>query len=284
MIAGGEIDGVVVHDGLGASSIVALRRDTEALIFGSPDVRERSEPLPEDDGIVDMTIYYEPREGVISGKVRAAGWDDYYTRRDQIRRLFDLQVGLDHTFTVTLLNGDVKNLIFRANGRLDVEQIGNVPSFQWSCDVRAADPRWYGTLRSVTYDPLGTPLTGRSYPKVYPKDYGGTGATAGTINNAGGSSSPASLLIEGPWTNPWVVNDTTGVAVYTQGTSLVAADDLVIDTRLRTVTLNGVAAPSLVDWARSRWLYLRSGANAFRVGGTYSSGAAVTISGYDAGI
>ena len=89
---------------------------------------------------------------------------------------------------------------------------------------------------------------------------------SGAINqfeviNAGNFAAPAKITITGEITNPKVFNLTTG-RYFEITTSMSPGDELIIDTDLGTVELNGVNA--LANRAAgSNWLFVNSGSNFF---------------------
>lgn len=253
-------------------------------LFDMPEPRDRSEERADDDGVVDLTRYYNPRLFALEGWIHGESFADYEYLEDQLRRVFAL--GDDHAVIVRRASGREAMVFARPVGRLEFSRDDTVGPFsQWRIDLRAADPRLYGTtLRGVTYNPFGTPVEAITEPLLEPLDGAGPGFNIAILTNAGTASSPVTATFRGPWVNPWVENLSTGTGVYTRGVNLAAGEVIVIDTRTKQVLRFDTHRIDLVDWSRSRWLYARSGANTFRAGGQYAAGAEFSIAAYDATI
>jgi hypothetical protein len=126
-----------------------------------------------------------------------------------------------------------------------------------------------------TIKPSSDAEAGRNYNLVFPRTYPASPPIGGrTIQNPGTSSAHWELTIFGPVVNPsFTIN---GIAFETNrlgGVTLVPGQTLVVNTRNRTVLLNGVAGASEyqhVNYDEWSWddLLLEPGANSVRFDGT----------------
>lgn len=111
-------------------------------------------------------------------------------------------------------------------------------AIQFEC----SDPRKYSLgEHNVFISMPADSEDGLDYPLVYPLDYG-IAAPSSSMNvvNEGDAVSPMLITINGPCTNPTILNSTTG-KILSFDITLTSTDDLIIDTRNGTVLLNGTA-------------------------------------------
>lgn len=127
------------------------------------------------------------------------------------------------------------------------------------------DPRYYDDTLRTTDLINATAVAGRTYNRVYtypptaptnnPYEdgmyFGGGAGSPNLINNDGWTATYPIITIQGPCINPKVTNVTQGLFLQVD-TTLGTADELVLNTDLRTVTLNGVSRRALLNNA-STW-------------------------------
>ena len=148
----------------------------------------------------------------------------------------------------------------------------------------APDPRRYDDTLQNTDLIGGAATTGRTYNRVYtttasPGSYpntagmsfGGGSSANNLIANNGNTTTYPSITITGPATNPIVTNTTAGAFLQINYT-MATTDQLVINTDLRTLTLNGVSRRSILA-NNSTWFGAQPGNslytfNAGSTGGT----------------
>lgn len=280
MITAATIDGASVLD---TPSGIRLTNDTVSDLLKSSPPRAAAEDRTDADGVIELTRRYDAKTFTLHGRVGGQGttWQDFDALVDQLERLFALEGR--HTLVTTRASGQQRQVAFTAISAVTLDAIGLIPSAKWSVDVRAADPRWYGTaLKSATFDPSGTPPAGLSLPLVFPLDLSGPGFNVVTLVNAGNASTPPTYTFVGPWSNPWIRNDTTGVSLYSRGVVLAAGEELVVDVSAEQVTLIGERYDAAVDWSRSDWPWLVRGSNTFTAGGDFAAGASLTVEAVDA--
>jgi hypothetical protein len=141
----------------------------------------------------------------------------------------------------------------------------------------AEDPRIYdSTLSSQLLSYGGDAGLGLAFPVGFNINFGG-GATpgGGTVSNSGNRNTPIIFVITGPVQNPILQNTTTG---HTLGftITLAAGETLTINTRDRTVYLNGNInrrnTMTTVDW-----FDLVPGNNFIGYGGLSGTGSTVSV-------
>ncbi len=122
------------------------------------------------------------------------------------------------------------------------------------------DPRYYDdALQSVDLYNPAVFTTGRTYnrvytaaatPNAYPNEtgmsYGGGSAATNAISNIGWTTTYPIFTITGPCINPKVTNTLNGNYLLVN-TTMISSDTLVINTDLRTVTLNNVNRRALLN-------------------------------------
>lgn len=146
----------------------------------------------------------------------------------------------------------------RLNARVRARSIRIDPNYTYGraeCTVQffCPDPRIYNdTVSTFTLNPNGGSL--RTYNRTYNKAYNvaGSGTTSATVTNTGNYETWGTFTITGTCTNPRLTNTTTGAFLSFPATTLTSTDRLVINTDLKTVTLNGGAARNLLGNA-STW-------------------------------
>lgn len=141
----------------------------------------------------------------------------------------------------------------------------------------AEDPRQYDAVEStlnINYG--GDAGFGFSFNLGFSLDFGG-GATPGgaTINNLGNRSTPPTFIILGPVTNPIITNQTYGIAMGFTIT-LGASDTLTINTRDRTVYLNG-NINRRNTMTTPNWFFLEVGNNFIGYGGQSGGGSSLQV-------
>lgn len=129
----------------------------------------------------------------------------------------------------------------------------------------AEDPRIYDVTQTTKTINLGATIyTGFSFSFDFPFGFGGVTGSADvvTVTNAGNRPAPAVFTINGPVTNPHILNDTVSKEMVFNIT-LATGETLVVDSKNKTVKLNGVTNRRNTLVAPT-WFYLVSGDNAIR--------------------
>jgi len=115
-----------------------------------------------------------------------------------------------------------------------------------SLQLVASDPRRYSTTVQSASCGLASSSGGLTYPITYPITWGTVSNGTLTINNAGDTPTPPTLVIAGPGATPAIVRQDTG-AVLQFDVTLGAADVLTVNTVDGTVTLNGASLYGVLD-------------------------------------
>lgn len=142
----------------------------------------------------------------------------------------------------------------------------------------AEDPRIYdSSLSSLLISYGGDAGLGFAFNLAFNINFGG-GATPGgqTLFNGGNRSTPITFVITGPVDNPILTNTTLGKTIAFN-ISLSALDTLTIDSRTRTVFLNGNINRRNTMTA-DQWFDLDPGNNFIGYGGQSGSGSTVQVS------
>lgn len=137
----------------------------------------------------------------------------------------------------------------------------------------AEDPRIYSQTLNTLVISLGAIIsTGFAFPFAFPFGFGGVSTTSDGIivTNGGNRPTPPVFTINGPVTNPVIMNDTVS-AEMDFNIDLALGETLVIDTQHRTVRLNGTANRRAF-MTKPGWFMLQQGDNFIRFRGTAGSG------------
>lgn len=146
-------------------------------------------------------------------------------------------------------------------GRMAVpsDSDGALGLFNVVAELKANDPRSYSMLETVDTFTIAT---------------GATTANTQSVNN-GDSASPPILNIQGPCTNPQVVNFTDNARAFKMNITLAGSDTLQADFRQRTITKNGIDVSNYMA-LDSQWWKIQPGSNLIVYART-DSGASSTI-------
>lgn len=146
------------------------------------------------------------------------------------------------------------------------------------------DPRYYDDTEQTTDLINATAVAGRTYNRVYTQPassgsnnpltagmyFGGGAGAPNLITNNGWTTTYPLITIQGPAINPQITNVTAG-AFLKVDTTLGSQDTLVINTDLRTVTLNGISRRALLNNA-STWFAAPPGTSYYTFTATGTDG------------
>lgn len=235
--------------------------------YGTPDMRNSDDPWPLDHGTMTGPEYYDGRGVTLSVVVRGDSPSDAVDNADALLAAWQLDTRQDGFNEVAPLTVKIPGRAARRlHGRPRRASLSPTSIRSSRVDATleyfAPDPRWYSAdLRSEVLN-IGTPATGRSYPRQYNYGYGGGQSNSTTLVNAGNFETRPVITITGTCNNPRIQNVTTGRTLRLN-ISLTSPDFLVVDCAKRTVLLNGTAsryAAKVGDW-----LELAAGANQIRL-------------------
>lgn len=161
--------------------------------------------------------------------------------------------------------------------RYDWEVARRIGATPIQLSMYAEDPRIYdSTLLTTVISYGGDAGLGLAFSFAFSVDFGGGASPGGSnVTNFGNRPTPAEFIIQGPVTNPVIYNNTTGdVMGFT--IELGASDTLTINTRDRTVYLNGninrrntLTSPG--------WFFLGVGVTNIGYGGLSGIGSTLTV-------
>jgi hypothetical protein len=154
---------------------------------------------------------------------------------------------------------------------------------QFSCF--AEDPRIYTSqlLTSSAVHLGATVFVGFGFSFGFPLSFGGVSSTTDQVTIAvdGNRPTPPVFTITGPVDNPRILNDTTSSEMIFSGISLSGTDTLTVDTKNKSVLLNGTANRRNTLQAPT-WFYLQPGTNSLRFRATSSDPTATLVAQYRA--
>ena len=225
-----------------------------------PPIRTASGNFSGRDGGWVSSQFYAVREIVLNGTVRG---DDCPDAAEKICRLQEA-IGIRQKLPmyVTVSEGTTYfTEVYLADFNLDID---NERIHRFQMTLLAPDPNFYisdpDDPNAGWVDQTIFRLVGGGYitPYILPVEWE-PGSTPTIITN--GSSMPAypQIILEDEWTNPRIVNNTTGAYVELNVTT-TSGDKIVIDMYNRTVTLNGGSILPSRE-AGSSWWALVSGNN-----------------------
>ncbi len=241
-----------------------------------PDVRESAELYVQGDGGIHSDFFFGRRPITISGLIdpNTVGTN----RNIMIKNLLEATNAMkeDATLTWTASGGVPVAVKVRRQNSPRISG-GRIKAFQIS--LIAADPRIYGTtINNAQVNAGGSATGGFTSPIISPWQSGASPVGQLILANLGNISSPPTIAIYGPITNPVVRNQTTGEELsFTY--SLTAGEFLEINTADRTISLNGSTNRySALNFTGSSWWELQPGNNDIRLSAaSYSTGAYVSV-------
>lgn len=264
------LDDLKIHDVADLANMVYALEGTN--LGESPEPRVDSTSRPRAHGSTNRTRFYQPRIVQLTGY--CSGSSPFATSQ-----------ALDALKAKLALDGEPVVLKFRRVGGVEDERMLVVPAskldapiqgwesiVKWGQTLEAPDPRIYSeTLKAGAYDPTGAGSgSGVTFPLEFPLEFTGPAGAQLNVENGGTYPTPPLLTITGPAATLVAIdNDSTGESiVFTGAGALAVADQLVVDVAAKTVKLNGVSGPELIDGRLTTWFELPSGLNLLRLRGT----------------
>jgi hypothetical protein len=150
---------------------------------------------------------------------------------------------------------------------------GRAPWLAWEATYLASRP-WAETVEIAerSYDPtVAGSGSGLAFPVEWPLEWtsGAPGDDLLQVENEGNTWAYPQLVITGPAVNPVLTNETTGETIVMMGTTVLAGEELRLDTFTRRVLAPGdVERPDLIDTSQTTWWALAPGINLIRLGGS----------------
>lgn len=241
--------------------------------LGYPAVREVLTDLPTQDGSFDQTAYIGPRVVTITGNLGPGSAGTLSSGRSALAPFLAPSA---RPQLVVALDDESPEITFTGRGAdfTSIVASGSTANFtaSWTC----ADPVGYGqATNEIDIRPATAGSSGRTYPRTYPLTYPITFGGGGTayITTQGNYQAWPVLRIDGPVKNPtvtWldpVTRTPTGTQVVLAGLKVASGDYLEIDTKAKTVLLNGDPGSSrysFLDFEATTWGPLTAGTNLLR--------------------
>lgn len=220
----------------------------------SPEVRENAWDLVEADGGAHGNFWFGRRPVTLTLDVLGTTAADRNAKLEKIKRATNAMRGDGIlSWTTPSTAGPNQQISYRRQQPLRIEGAWKKSVF---LGLVAADPRIYSsTLHSLTINP---------------------GAGYSTVTNQGDFTSPASLKINGPGTNPTLTAN--GWPLVFQGLTLSAGEFITVDLMQRTVVKNdGTNQYGKVNFLSSAWWLLASGDNSVKIDWASGSTGASTL-------
>lgn len=240
----------------------------------SAEVRQTERDWEGNDGTF-MDAEFEKGRGVVLTGTIYANVDDiefyidqlkgnWAPSRDLVKFYFKAPGAVERMLLVKPLGLRYNWNMARRTGTTDV---------QFQCF--AEDPRQYAAIETVASIEANTSGgVGFGFNFNFNFDFGAIVTGLGTnLFNFGNRDTPVVFTIPGPATNPRIVNDSTGQEMAFTIT-LNAGESLVVDTKYKTVKLDGVFnRRSALNFPS--WFNLKVGTNVIRYLATVSTGGAM---------
>lgn len=241
------------------------------LDLGFPAVRSSRRPRTDVEGEIDTTRLFGARAVSITGTITPK--PDGTLNRQEVEDRFLAFMRPDRSSYLVYrleLDGEERRLLVRP------DQFGapitHPSSVKVAVGFRAPDGiQESAELEGETVDAVAADEPGISFPLVFPFSWPAS-TPAGTVivTNRGNVRAWPVLRLYGPCSNPRIENATIGAALeFTAGggLELAAGDYLEVDTRERTIRLNGLAAQTRhnrLNFDDSEWWPLDPGDNLLR--------------------
>lgn len=240
--------------------------------LGCPTPRVVTDDLPAQDGADDQTSYFSSRTVQLTGYVVSS---DAGSRSLALDSLMPFLRPKARPTLVYALDCDVDERCLDMRVGQWSAPITHPESATFSVQWVCPNPIAYEQSINEVDVPLAAGSTrGRTYPRTYPRVYPTSTGGGGYLVTTGGTyDSWPTIQIHGPCTDPaiyWLDPDTgdfTGTQLVFSGLTIDSGDYVEIDTRARTVLLNGDPGANrynLVDFAATSWGPLLPGPNFLR--------------------
>lgn len=225
--------------------------------YGGLDVRGAPVERPLIDGDFDGIAPFGARVVTVSGQLVAGS---RATLQRGMQRLANVLSGTTRRAVLVVDEQWVpikREIEVRLAGPTMIARQGPVQA-SWSISFYAPDPIRYGvTGRSALLDPFVSGV-GRTYNLIPPRTYGAIGNDGRiTVTNQGNANTPLTVTFFGPSKNPTL--QIVGGNKMQLAMTLLAGEQVVIDSGRRTVIYNGSASRRQFLTGDSRWQYLPPG-------------------------
>ena len=240
-----------------------------------PKLRVQDDNRGYADGMFTGRDFYSNRTLTFTVQILASETNSMVQNLEYLQTALQPQQTGTGILQFQLPNADLQ----RVNARVRRRSIKIDPDFTYGKAVGmyeffCPDPLIYDdTLQTVDISQSSSAV-GRTYNRTYNMSFGG-GSASNLVINSGWATTYPTITINGPVINPQISNATTGNFLLINY-SLQTSDIMVIDTNLRTVTLNGVNRRSLLD-NTSSWFAASPGTTILNFRGTGTSGSTTCV-------
>lgn len=226
-----------------------------------------------DHGAWDGTEFYGPRTYALEGEARVSG--SSHTALHQAEQRFKSAIGLRPFLLRVVEPGFDRQAWFRRDSVPSWKEV--TPNWAiFSISIFAPDPRIYSTETLSASVAFPTTSGGMSWPATWPATWDAVTVTGEmNLTNAGDETAWPTYRIDGPVTEPVIVNADTGQAMRFAIT-LGAGEWLTVDTGTHEVLGNGDPNASRRNTFHGDWFGLAPGSTTVRFNG--ASGAGSTLS------
>lgn len=214
-----ETSALRINDGSFVLSAIGGLSDT-------PDVRASLAESAEGHGGYLSSSFYRPRQITVEGYVLTDSLADLWVAIDYLKGAFNLANprGSTRLFVKSLGWSERRFCDVRVAGPLVIAEPGRgseqrQPYRDFQIPLVAPNPRLYG---ETVYDTVNHAFSNVQYQMV----------------NEGSMPSPGQWIVDGPATNPSLIDDANARAIRYQGT-VPSGSTLIVDLLYRTATLNG---------------------------------------------
>jgi len=238
-----EINGKVLNDHILKPQIQGLDK---------PEIRTSSGNYSGRDGGWIASQFYKYRVITINGELNERTCANLETARRELVEALPIRTALPMfitTFAGTMYYADV----YVIDLKMDI--VGS--RFQeFQLTLMSPDPYLYGAdsyIEQIIYKLVGG---GYTFPYILPVTWA-AGSTPTLVNNTSNILTYPIITLPGVFTNPRIQNNTTGQYIELAVTT-ATGDEIVIDMKNRTVTLNG---GSILPYKSGNWWWLVPGTN-----------------------
>lgn len=240
-------------------------------VFSTAEIRDDDDPMPHDDGVIPGPDRLGAKRFTLEVDIQGTSPTD----AKQFAKALATAFAPAHEMEWLTINIDGEEFAYRGRCRGVIAGLnrrflsGTVAE---RCRFVATDPLRYGPEQAASID-LSDIGAGFVLPVILPAIIDGTtGAGEASVPNDGDHSVPFLATLTGPLGNPRLTHVETGQFVRVL-TTLGAGETAVIDSRLGTVLLGGVARPDLLG-AGSTVFRLLPGPNTLRLTADTGTGTA----------
>jgi len=238
----------------------------------SPAPRANTGDLANDHGSWDATEFYGPRSYALDGYIIAPTHQALHQAKGRLFAAcpigaFELRVsepGFERFGT------------FRRNGEAVWAELSPIspPTARFSVPLIAVDPRIYGTNSKTATTNYPSTSGGLEWSATWPVTWDAT-VTSGqmVLTNEGDSPAPVLWRIDGPVTDPMVVDLATGDRMRVN-LDIPAGDWITIDTATHRVLYRGEQGATRRSKWSGRWLGVNPGSHQFGLSATTGDPAA----------